>query len=70
MQDLGNVEVDYVTLPGWKTPIKECRSFGDLPENARNYVLKVEQLLGVKGTKEIVVFFLGRVSLMSSSSSG
>ncbi len=45
------MEVDYVTLPGWKTPIKECSSFGDLTDNARNYVIKVEQLIGVMGTK-------------------
>lgn len=41
------VEVEYITVPGWKTSICECRRFEDLPENAQNYVLKIEELVGV-----------------------
>jgi adenylosuccinate synthase len=46
---LGEVEVVYETLPGWKTDITKCRTFDQLPENARKYVERVEELVGVKG---------------------
>jgi len=46
-QDLAGVEVEYVTLPGWKTAISGCRTFEELPENAQNYVRKIEECLGV-----------------------
>jgi len=45
--NLSSVEVEYVTLPGWKTPISGCRTFEELPENAQNYVHKIEECLGV-----------------------
>jgi adenylosuccinate synthase len=38
----------YETLPGWKCDIQAARSFDDLPVNARKYVLRVEELIGVK----------------------
>ena len=41
--------VEYVTLPGWKTGIADCRSFAALPEKAQSYVKEVERLLGVPG---------------------
>lgn len=41
------VEVEYITMPGWKTSIAKCRSFDELPENCRKYVLKIEELLGL-----------------------
>ena len=49
IQDFDNVTVEYVTLPGWKSSIADCRNFAALPENARNYVMEVEKLLGVPG---------------------
>ena len=33
-------------LPGWKTDITQVRSWEDLPEAARNYVLFVEKEIG------------------------
>jgi hypothetical protein len=36
-------------MPGWKSPIKGCNKFSELPENAQKYVLKTEELLGVPG---------------------
>ena len=39
--------VEYLTLPGWKSDISGCRKFGELPQNAQNYVLKIEELLGL-----------------------
>ncbi|XP_075678212.1 adenylosuccinate synthetase [Dermatophagoides pteronyssinus] len=44
--DLEKVTVNYVTLPGWKCSISDCRQFDDLPEKAQNYVRKIESLLG------------------------
>jgi len=41
------VEVEYITMPGWKTSIASCRSFAELPQNCKNYVLKIEELLGL-----------------------
>ena len=28
----------YEDLPGWKEPLKDCRAFGDLPREARDYL--------------------------------
>jgi adenylosuccinate synthase len=33
-------------MPGWKKDISGCRKFEDLPDNAKNYVKKIEELLG------------------------
>jgi|EP00161_Ancyromonas_sigmoides_P022563 adenylosuccinate synthase len=48
LSDLEAVEVTYETMPGWEEPIDECRSWDALPENARKYVERIEQLIGVK----------------------
>lgn len=34
----------YTTLPGWKEDISDVRSFDDLPENARNYLLQIARI--------------------------
>ena len=34
----------YETLPGWRTSTQACRSFEDLPENARAYLKRIESL--------------------------
>jgi adenylosuccinate synthase len=41
------VEVVYESMPGWKSPTKGCRSYGELPENARKYIERIERILGV-----------------------
>ena len=46
-QDYVGVSIEYLTMPGWKTDISKCRNFEDLPLNAQNYVLKIEEILGV-----------------------
>ena len=46
-QDFEGVSVEFVTLPGWKSDISKCRTFEELPENARKYVLKIEEILKV-----------------------
>lgn len=37
----------YEDFPGWQEPTREARTFADLPENARGYVRRLEQLTGV-----------------------
>ena len=37
----------YEELPGWKQEISDVRAFGDLPKEARDYVHRIEALLGV-----------------------
>jgi len=44
---LSKVEVVYETLPGWKSDISKCKTFEELPENCRKFILRVEQLLEV-----------------------
>lgn len=44
---LSRVEPVFIELPGWKEDITGCRSFEELPENAKAYVRKIEELTGV-----------------------
>eukprot|EP01083_Nonionella_stella_P040426 109712_1 len=47
LKSLSESEVEYEILPGWKEDISKCKTFEELPENAQNYVLRVQELLGV-----------------------
>ena len=38
----------YEELPGWWEDISGCRTFEELPENAQNYVLRLEELIGAR----------------------
>jgi adenylosuccinate synthase len=38
----------YEELDGWWEDISECRTFEDLPKNAQQYVLRVEELIGAR----------------------
>ena len=35
----------YETMPGWKAPTTECRSFDALPEKAQNYLKRIAELV-------------------------
>jgi adenylosuccinate synthase len=37
----------YETMPGWKEPLDDIRSFAKLPKTAQNYVKRIEQLAGI-----------------------
>ena len=37
----------YEELPGWQTDISGCRTFGELPQAARDYIGYLEELAGV-----------------------
>lgn len=47
METLAEVEVQYITLPGWQTNIREIRKYSDLPLNAREYVKKIQEILDI-----------------------
>lgn len=47
-QDLqAKLQPVYETMPGWQTELAGVRSFDDLPENARAYIRRIEELIGV-----------------------
>jgi adenylosuccinate synthase len=37
----------YESMPGWSTPTKGIRRFADLPEHARRYIARLEEVSGV-----------------------
>jgi adenylosuccinate synthase len=43
---LAEVEPVYETLPGWQTSTAEARRWDDLPEAAKRYLLRLEELTG------------------------
>jgi adenylosuccinate synthase len=44
---LEKVEVEYVTLPGWKSSIEQITSYDALPDNCKKYVEFIEESLKV-----------------------
>lgn len=38
----------YEYLDGWKEDISKCRSYSELPENARKYIEYIEKNVGCK----------------------
>jgi adenylosuccinate synthase len=44
--DMTGVQCVYETLPGWREEISDCRTFEQLPAAAKNYVNRIEQLMG------------------------
>ncbi|CAE7900021.1 unnamed protein product [Symbiodinium sp. KB8] len=47
LDELAAVEVEYETLPGWKTSIAHCKTWEELPPAAQAYVHRVEEVVGV-----------------------
>lgn len=43
--DLMNLEPVYEKLPGWKQEITGFKDYKDLPQNCRNYIERIEELL-------------------------
>ncbi len=50
INDFGRVKPRYRQVKGWDEPLSDCRSFEDLPKNARDYVEMIEHLSGVPVT--------------------
>jgi adenylosuccinate synthase len=47
-QKLYDTSPEYITMSAWSDDITAVRNFNDLPKNAQKYVLKIEELIGVK----------------------
>ncbi len=48
LEALERAKAVYEELPGWSEQVDHLRSWDDLPPNARKYVKRVEELVGVK----------------------
>ena len=46
--DIHHAKPVYEEMPGWSEDISGCRSFEELPVNAQNYVLRLEELSGAR----------------------
>jgi adenylosuccinate synthase len=46
--DFARCEPVYETLPGWSEDISGCKTWGDLPANARRFLGFVEERAGCK----------------------
>lgn len=44
LKQLGECQPIYETFPGWMTPTGEARRFSDLPDNARRYIERLEEV--------------------------
>ena len=47
LEVLEKVEVEYEIFPGWMTDTTNIRKYDDLPENAKLYLSRIEELLNV-----------------------
>jgi adenylosuccinate synthase len=47
VDEVARVKPVYEELPGWKQDISGCRSWNELPENARRYFERIEKLIDV-----------------------
>ncbi|MGD9604672.1 MAG: adenylosuccinate synthase [Bacilli bacterium] len=45
----------YEELPGWKEDISQVKSFDELPENAKNYIRRIEAITGL----DVQIFSVG-----------
>ncbi len=53
LEDFERVEVDYIEMPGWDKDISKAEKFEDLPKNAQDYILKLEEIM------ELPINFIG-----------
>ena len=47
LAQLAASEPVYETLPGWGRPTRSLRSYDDLPEEAKAYIARIEEITGV-----------------------
>ena len=45
---LTKVKPDYIDVPGWKEDLTDIKDYSELPENTKNYINTIEQLLDTK----------------------
>jgi adenylosuccinate synthase len=41
------IEPDYITIDGWKCNTKKMKSWDSFPQKAKNYIKKIEELIGI-----------------------
>jgi adenylosuccinate synthase len=46
--DLSGFEPLYEEIPGWQEVIRDARKWEDLPAEARSYILRIEELIGIQ----------------------
>jgi adenylosuccinate synthase len=46
VEDLRRAQPVFESLPGWKEEVTDCRSFDQLPPNARAYLRRISELVG------------------------
>lgn len=44
---MAHVEPVYETMPGWSEDISGCRAYDELPQATRNYIARIEEVLGI-----------------------
>lgn len=44
---MAHVEPVYESMPGWSEDISGCRAYADLPQATRNYIGRIEEILGI-----------------------
>jgi adenylosuccinate synthase len=44
---LGKARAVYEEVEGWRAPTSGCRTWDDLPENAKSYIKRIEKLIGI-----------------------
>ena len=47
LDNFDNMEKEYLELAGWNESISGCRKYSDLPQNTKNYISKIEEIIGV-----------------------
>lgn len=48
LKELSRCKPVYEELPGWTEDITQCKTLAELPENARNYVHRISELVNVR----------------------
>ncbi|MET1256557.1 adenylosuccinate synthetase [Aliikangiella maris] len=46
-EGFARIQPEYIELPGWSESTFGIESWDELPENARNYISKIESLIGI-----------------------
>ncbi len=47
LEDVERVQAIYDTFPGWEEELSGCKTFEELPDNAKSVVLAIESMVGV-----------------------
>ena len=48
LEELALCEPVYEEMPGWEGDVSKCKSYDELPENAKRYIERIEQLVDCK----------------------